>query len=949
VNDAHLNRVTQKFVPDEDRTVIRSSVRLPTTLSRSVGTNCAKSPAPQGNQHFLDFEEIGMRAVLNWTVGGGLLLAAMSAMAADGTAPLLATADATVANSSATDTGDTAEVVVTGLTEHLPAAKSLQDQQDIPRSVSIVTGQELESLDALNITEVYQRLGNIQWNFGNPMTGSLSIRGVSNPATGTTVDPSLGVVVDGVTYAFLPLSTQLDFVDVASVSVTRGPQGSTGGQNNSLGTITVTNNAPSFTPEAHGTLTLGELQSVIATAAITGPVIDDLLAYRITFYRDQQQGPYNDAYFGNIGRNSWDNTDRTLGRAQFLLTPTNDLSVLASFTLKPKGVEFTNGLTQYVQQPYSYANGAADYQPDYLPNGAPNPAATNTAQNKFTRSYFTNSVPNAYQQYLAYPVLEYADQGIQNGEYGGLVKVTWDLPDVIFNSVTSVQHDFFEASNGTTAWDITTDGGVYAQYTQESEEFSFTSKPGNFFDYKAGMFYLHSYSYQDSRNLYGGDAGAYYANASQYNALSTNGEGTDLLINSLDGAYQESKIWTSNTTAAAFGSIDWHLTQPLTLTTGFRITNENRQTSQLKAVTVDGFGGLLDPAGSGDGFNTTSTGALGANNSAQQIAWANQLAQQYFGVGTYSALTAAELKQVATAKAVRSGNIYNQLYPYTVAQPYRGNLPTGTVSLTYKFTPDLTAYTAWQHGAKAGISQISGVDEVGNPVSRLVKPEKSDDFELGLKGGYLNDTLIVNADVYYDKVKDYQQTVTIFDPILTAQNNNIAVYDSITGNAPAIELSGLEVDAVYTGVRHLTLRFAGDYSHAFYDADVLLANPVEDGNVTPAYRDAVGQTLYNAPRYTGNFSGEYAIPVLRNGVFHANFNYHYTARENSDAANSQYAWIGGYGLADLGIGLGRRDRKFDVNFIVKNAFNTSYVESRTWASFVPGIPRWYGVAFSATL
>jgi hypothetical protein len=207
----------------------------------------------------------------------------------------------------------------------------------------------------------------------------------------------------------------------------------------------------------------------------------------------------------------------------------------------------------------------------------------------------------------------------------------------------------------------------------------------------------------------------------------------------------------------------------------------------------------------------------------------------------------------------------------------------------------------------------------------------------------------VNADVYFDKIRDYQQTVTIFDPILTAQNNNVAVYDSITGNAPGIELSGLEVDAVYTGIRRLTLRFAGDYSHAFYNQDVLLANPVEDGNLTPAYNDALGRTLYDAPRYSGNFSGEYAIPVLNTGVFHANFNYHYIGRENSDQANSSYAWVGGYGLADIGVGLGRRDRKFDVNVVVKNAFNTSYVESRTWASFIPGIPRWYGIVFSATL
>jgi outer membrane receptor protein involved in Fe transport len=846
----------------------------------------------------------------------------------------------TAPDAAADDSGSLEKLVVRN---KRPAVTALADQKDVPKSVTIVSGQELEALDALNVTEIFQRLGNIQWNFGNPMTGSLSIRGVTNPATGTTIDPSLGLVIDGVTYNFIPLITQADFVDVATVSVTRGPQGSTGGENNSLGTITVTSNIPTFQTEAHASLTLGELNSVIAQGAYGGAVIDDLLAWRATFYRDQEQGPYNNAFFGNKNRYSWGNQDRTLGRVQFLLTPTEKLNVLTSFTLKPKGIEFTNGLTQQVQQPYYYANGA----PTYIPNGQP--GATNLPENKFNRGYFTNITANAYQQYLSTPVLEATDQGIQNGEYGGFVKINYDLDWATVQSVSAYENSFFEASNGTTAWNISTDGGVYARYNQLSEEASISSKPGGFVDYKTGVFFLNSRAFQDSRALYGADAGAYDANSAQYASLSTSSAGLQLLENSLYDAYTESPSWAVNRTAALFGSLDWHLTTPLTLTTGLRITNEDRRTTQAKEVTIDGAGSNLDPAGYGEGFITTSTGALGAGNSAAQIGYANSLAQQYFGVASYSALNAAQLKQVYNAQQVRLGNIYNQLYAPYAAQPYKGNLPSGNVALSYKITPDVTSYLSWQHGVKAGISQVSGVDKLGNPISRLVAPEKSNDYELGLKGGYLQNTLIVNADIYYDLVNNYQQSVTILDPVLTAQNNNIAQYTSITGNAPQIELSGLEVDAVYTGIRHLTLRFAGDYSHAFYSKDVLTANPVEDGNLSPAYHDAKGQTLYDAPRFSYNFSGEYSIPVFKSNVFHTNFNWHYTSSENSDQANSAYAVVPGYGLANLGIGLGRRDRKFDVNLIVKNVFNRSYIESQTWASYIPGAPRWWGIAFSTTL
>jgi hypothetical protein len=48
-------------------------------------------------------------------------------------------------------------------------------------------------------------------------------------------------------------------------------------------------------------------------------------------------------------------------------------------------------------------------------------------------------------------------------------------------------------------------------------------------------------------------------------------------------------------------------------------------------------------------------------------------------------------------------------------------------------------------------------------------------------------------------------------------------------------------------------------------------------------------------------------------VFHSNVNYHYSSGFNSDAANSAYAKVSGYGLVDLGIG--RRDNRFDVNLL----------------------------------
>ncbi len=859
-------------------------------------------------------------------------------------------------------------VVVSGRNDP-PQVTVLQEQKDIPQSISIVSGTELQQLNAVSVAETLRRIGNVQWNYGNPMTSSTSIRGITTGGS-TTIDPSLGITVDGVPWVLPELGVEIDYVDVASISVEHGPQGSTGGVNTSTGVINVVSNLPSFTPEARVSLTGGQLSTVYGTAVAGGPVIDDLLAWRVTFSRNQQKGPYNQAYPDNQDRNSWDNVDRTFGRLQFLLTPTDNFNALLSVNSKPRGVEFVNGLSQPVQLPPFYADGV----PTYVPNGAVVPASVpasvrtavqNTTQSKYLRGYFTALDPNDYQNYLNYPVYNADEKGVLNDSYGGLLKLTWDLPHVTLQSTTGFESDLFQASNGVGEWNVTQDAGSDARYRQESEEFSATSDKSRFFDYKAGLFFLQTSDWNNNpgiRARYGSDAGVYDANYAQYSTLATNPAGLLLAENSLYRLQAYNVTWNYNRTAAAFGQVHWHLGNQFTVTTGYRLTREDRRTSQNSGISDEGAGAALDPGsltakspaafaldpGAYSGFNSNAaTGAL-TTNSPTQLALANSVAQQYFNTATYSALTPAQQAQVAAAKAIRSGIVYNKQYPVTEAQPYIGTLQSGDVSLSYAFNPQVTGYVTWQHGAKAGISQISGVDNNGLPLSRLVAPESSNAYELGLKGSYFHDTLTANADVYVDFLDNFQQTVYILDPVLTAQTGN-TTYTSITGNAPLVQAKGFELDAAYTGIKHLTVRFSGDWSHAFYDSDILLPNPVEKGDLAVPYYNANGQTLANAPKVTANLSGEYSLPVLGSKLFHANFNYHYFGTANYDSSNSQYAWIKAYELADFGIGLGRQDQKFDFNIIVKNAFNTAYHVTQTWSSYTPGLPRYIAVAFSASL
>ncbi len=128
-------------------------------------------------------------------------------------------------------------------------------------------GGELEKTEATGIAAITQRVANVSWNFGNQRTSSLSIRGVGKQGQTEAQDPSVGVIVDGVNYAYNALTSSYDFTDVESVEVTRGPQGTLQGKNTSLGVINVITKRPTFTPSADASLTLGQRSTVLTRAS----------------------------------------------------------------------------------------------------------------------------------------------------------------------------------------------------------------------------------------------------------------------------------------------------------------------------------------------------------------------------------------------------------------------------------------------------------------------------------------------------------------------------------------------------------------------------------------------------------------------------------------------------------------------------------------------------------
>ena len=125
------------------------------------------------------------------------------------------------------------EIVVT-------AQKREQNLQDVPISVAVISADSLEKQNINDMESLAVSIPSLtlQGGFAQSAT-SFNIRGVSSYTFTGGIQPSVGMVVDGVTYARAgEFNPELAYVD--RIEILRGPQGTLFGRNSTGGVINVT-------------------------------------------------------------------------------------------------------------------------------------------------------------------------------------------------------------------------------------------------------------------------------------------------------------------------------------------------------------------------------------------------------------------------------------------------------------------------------------------------------------------------------------------------------------------------------------------------------------------------------------------------------------------------------------------------------------------------------------
>ncbi len=160
--------------------------------------------------------------------------------------------------------------------------------------------------------------------------------------------------------------------------------------------------------------------------------------------------------------------------------------------------------------------------------------------------------------------------------------------------------------------------------------------------------------------------------------------------------------------------------------------------------------------------------------------------------------------------------------------------------------------------------------------SFLADAEESSAYEWGVKSILLDNTLTLNFDVFLTEIKNYQQSVQVFDEYTTAlRNDRNPLLHASTGNAPKVEVKGVEVDGVYARAGQLTtLRFAGTFNDAKYKEFGVLgtgAGARQPDHAIPW--DVPGEALAGAPKYTFNYRRGFSHPAVGRYELHSSANF----------------------------------------------------------------------------
>ena len=333
----------------------------------------------------------------------------------------------------------------------------------------------------------------------------------------------------------------------------------------------------------------------------------------------------------------------------------------------------------------------------------------------------------------------------------------------------------------------------------------------------------------------------------------------------LTGYGQDGRTRFETESYAAFGEANWRFLDRLTLTAGLRYTHEDKE-------------------------------------------------------GTYSTFVFGGPANVTAAQR-------NQQLSILRPQSYRADDHDGSFSgranVAWQATDAALGYASYARGFKSGGINMSGLplDAANNPTlaTAVVRPERNTTWEAGVKTSLFDRRLILNADVFRTRVRDFQATVV--------DSSQTVALRGYLSNIPRVTVKGVEADATARVTRGLTLRASLAFADGRYSDYPAGPCPLERQAAATAACDLTGRRLASLPRWSLLAGADYEQPVGRGAVF-LHLDSSSRSGFNGDPSLSRFTYIRGYNVTNGSIGY-RNSAGWEIAAFARNLLDADYIQNLT--------------------
>lgn len=198
------------------------------------------------------------------------------------------------------------EITVTG-------TKREMNMQDIPQSIDVLSGVDLNRMGAKDIQSTLRALPSVNLTALQPGQNSLTMRGISSGPYNYYTEAQAAVYMDEQPMTFSSQQVGVRNTDIERVEMLPGPQGTLFGSSSQTGTLRYITKKPRMNDfaaqvEARWGSTSGGDDSYEINGVLNIPLIDDRLAARLVAYTSHDGG-YVDNVLGTSLQGNYDNAD----------------------------------------------------------------------------------------------------------------------------------------------------------------------------------------------------------------------------------------------------------------------------------------------------------------------------------------------------------------------------------------------------------------------------------------------------------------------------------------------------------------------------------------------------------------------------------------------------------------------------------------------------------------